>query len=179
MFYNKYRYGELSILALMFLIARDTFYGSFTAIVLQSTSSTLFHHVLFAIITELCFPQRFWINYLVILSIIIFYTAKQIHNLPIYYHPHTAKTEIWSVIGGRLIVVREITNQIQIAWLQNIFRNSLVQPTSVRDFPRPEFGNFGIDIDNLITRKTMVGLGLLSARHYYYRKGLLCYDLLF
>ena len=53
------------------------------------------------------------------------HSAKQQHYLsPLYFSdPHTQNTEIWSPIGGQIVVVREIVTQIKIIWVQLIFVN--------------------------------------------------------
>ena len=43
----------------IYFIARCTLWGSFAAIVLQSTTNTLFYYVLFVFIIELCFRHKF------------------------------------------------------------------------------------------------------------------------
>ena len=92
---------------------RYTCLGSFYAIVFQSTSNTLFYYVLFVIIIESCFSHKFRTNFFVIISNTnIFAVDKYMHNLTTFDRPHTEKTERWSPIGDRLIVVREIATLI-------------------------------------------------------------------
>ena len=74
--------------------------------------STLFHYVLFGIITELFFSHKYLIISFVMFLNTICAANKQNQQPTIYGHPHTEKTEIWILIWGVLIVVREIATQI-------------------------------------------------------------------
>ena len=102
------------------------------------------------------------------------YTSDQF-----FYHSHTANTERCILIGGWVIVRREIETQIKIAWIQIIFGNALVQPTIVCDSPWPERGIFGIVIVDIISRSALVWLCLLCASDLFDRKGPVCFVFLF
>ena len=59
-------------------------------------------------------------------------------------HNVEQKIERRRTVRGWLIVIRKITNQIKIAWLQLIFNNKLLYPISVSNCPGTERGVFCI-----------------------------------
>ena len=61
-------------------------------------------------------------------------------------------------------MVREIVNQIQIAWLQLIFGNTLLYLVSVTDCTGPEHGILCILIVDIISRRAYIGFILLCDR---------------
>ena len=76
-------------------------------------------------------------------------------------------------------MVREISTQIKTTWIQLIFGNALLQPTSVRKCPGPEYVVFCIEIVDITFIRSLAGFSLLRSMDYYYRKGPVCYILMF
>ena len=60
------------------------------------------------------------------------------------------------------------------AWIQLIFRNTLLHTFSVIDFPRPKCGVFCILIVAIILISTLVVFSLLCASNYHDKNGSVC-----
>ena len=74
-----------------------------------------------------------------------------------------ANTEQWINNRCHTIVVSKMLIQLYIYWLWVNYINLLLYSVSLRDFPSPEPGVFGISVGDLTSRSALLSLTLLSA----------------
>ena len=134
-----------------------------------------------------CFPRKFRISGFLVFSVTIIRSSKRIITISIYninIHQHlklhnshyikSANNKQQSNIRGRMIVVSQILNQVQIYRLQVDYRNQLLYSVSVINCPSSEHGVLCILIVDIVSKSALVLFTLLSARNNHFEKAPCC-----